>query len=151
MKKSILILAAFTLITGIITSCNTNTPAQKVENAQDAATEANKDLEKANEEYLADMKNYRKQMAEKIEANDQKIAEFKASIENEKEEAKAGYKEKIAALEQKNSDMKMKMDNYKEEGKDKWEVFKVEFNNDMDNLGKAFKDLTVKNVEEPQN
>ena len=45
----------------------------------------------------------------------------------------------------------MKMDNYKEEGKEKWEVFKVEFNNDMDNLGKTFKDLTVKNVEEPEN
>lgn len=151
MKKSILILAAFTLITGAITSCNTNTPAQQVENAQDAATEANKDLEKANQEYLADMKNYRRQMEDKIAANGQSIAEFKARIENEKEEAKAGYKEKIAALEQKNSDMKMKMDNYKEEGKEKWEVFKTEFNTDMDNLGKAFKDLTVKNVEEPEN
>ena len=150
MKKSILLLAAFTFITGVIlTSCNT--PAQKAENAQKDVIEAKKDVEKANQEYLADMKNYRKQMADKIAANGQSIADFNASIESEKEEAKAGYKEKIAALEQKNSDMKMKMDNYKEEGKEKWEVFKVEFNNDMDNLGKAFKDLTVKNVEEPGN
>jgi len=150
MKKSILLLAAFTFITGaILTSCNT--PAQKAENAQDDVIEANKEVEKVNQEYLADMKNYRKQMADKIEANDQSIAEFKASIENEKAEAKAGYTEKIAVLEKKNSDMKMKMDNYKEEGKEKWEVFKVEFNNDMDNLGKTFKDLTVKNVEEPEN
>jgi hypothetical protein len=44
--------------------------------------------------------------------------------------------------------MKMKMDNYKEEGKDKWEIFKTEFSHDMDALGKSFKDLTVKNVEE---
>ncbi len=150
MKKSILLLAAFTMITGaILTSCDT--PAQKAENAQDDVKEAKEDLEKANQEYLADMKNYRKQMADKIEANDQSIAEFKASIENEKEEAKAGYQEEIAALEQKNSDLKMKMDGYKGEGKDKWETFKAEFNSDMDNFGKAFKDLTVKNVEVPQN
>ncbi len=42
--------------------------------------------------------------------------------------------------------MKKKMENYKEEGKDKWEIFKAEFSHDMDELGKAFKDLTVKNV-----
>ena len=28
----------------------------------------------------------------------------------------------------------------------KWEKFKVEYNHDMDELGKAFKDLTVKNT-----
>ena len=49
-------------------------------------------------------------------------------------------------LEVKNSDMRMRMDNYKEDGKDNWETFKTEFSHDMDELGKAFKDLTVKNV-----
>ena len=38
------------------------------------------------------------------------------------------------------------MDDYKVEGKDKWEKFKTEFSHDMDELGKGFKDLTVKNI-----
>ena len=143
MKKSILILAAFTLMTGaIMTSCNT--PTQKAENAQDKVTEANQDLDKANQEYLVDIENFRKETADKIAANNQSIAEFKARIENEKMEAKADYKNIITELEQKNSDMKMKLDDYKTEGKEKWEIFKTEFSHDMDELGKAFNDLTTK-------
>ena len=38
------------------------------------------------------------------------------------------------------------MDDYKETGKENWLIFKMEFNRDMDELGQAFKDLTVKNV-----
>ncbi len=144
MKKSIFVLTASALISaGILTSCNTS--AEKVENAQDNVTEATLDLKKANEEYLQDIENYRKETAAKIAANDQSIAEFNARVENEKNEAKADYKKKIAELEQKNSDIKKKMEEYKAEGKEKWELFKTEFSRDMDELGKAFKDLTVKN------
>ncbi len=145
MKKSILALAASTLIaSAILTGCST--PSQKVENAQNDVTAANKDLDQANKEYLADIEKYRKETADKIAANDRSIAEFKARIENKKRDAQADYKKRIAGLEQKNSDMKKKMDDYKAEGKDKWEKFKTELKHDMDELGEAFKDLTVKNV-----
>ena len=53
---------------------------------------------------------------------------------------------KIDELEQKNSELKKRLDDYKADGKEKWEKFKAEFSHDMDELGKAFKDLTVKNV-----
>ena len=145
MKKSILILAISALITGaFLTSCNS--PSKRVENAEDKVKEANQDLNKANEEYLADIESYRKEAADKIAANNRSIAEFNARIESEKKDAKADYKKRIAALEQKNSDMKKKMDDYKAEGKDKWKAFKIEFSHDLDEIGKAFKDLTVKNV-----
>lgn len=150
MKKSILTLAAAVLIAGaIVTSCNT--PAQKVENAKDNVTEAQEVLDKANQEYLqeylADIESYRKEAAEKIAANDRSIAEFNARIENEKKEAQANYRKRIADLEQKNSDMKKKMDDYKAEGKEKWDKFKEEFSRDMEEVGKAFKDFAVKNVQ----
>jgi len=38
------------------------------------------------------------------------------------------------------------MDDYKQDGKENWEKFKAEFNHDMDELGKAFKDLTINNI-----
>ncbi|MBA3704367.1 MAG: peptidase M23, partial [Bacteroidetes bacterium] len=132
-------------ITGaVFTSCSS--PEKKVENAETGVLEANQDLDQANAEYLADVETYRKETAEKIAANNQSIAEFNARIENEKKEAKADYKKKIAELEQKNTDMQKRMDDYKVDGKDKWETFKAEFSHDMDQLGDAFKGLTVKNV-----
>ena len=42
--------------------------------------------------------------------------------------------------------MKKRLEDYKADSKDKWESFKTEFNHDMDELGSAFKDLTVKNT-----
>ena len=144
MKKSILTIAAFACLAGgILTGCSTS--AEKVENAKEDVAVANKDLNKANEEYLADLENYRKEAAAKIAANNKSIAEFNARIENKKEVAEADYKKKVAELEQKNTDIKKRLDDYKADGKTNWEAFKLEFSRDMEELGKAFKDLTVKN------
>jgi hypothetical protein len=47
-------------------------------------------------------------------------------------------------LEKQNSDLKMRLENYKEEGKEKWEIFKTKFTHDMEVMGDALKNLTVK-------
>jgi hypothetical protein len=142
MKKTFLALAACSFI--IMSGCNT--PAQKLENAQNNVDAANQDLDEANQEYLADVEKYRKETADRIAENERSINEFNARVESDKQEAKEDYRKKIMALEQKNSDMKKKMDDYKIEGKEGWEKFKTEFSHDMDEVGQAFKDLTVKNV-----
>jgi hypothetical protein len=145
MKKTILLQIASILIFGaILTGCYSS--AEKVENAQNNVAAANDDLNKANQEYLADVENYKIEATAKIEANNKSIAEFKERMKNKKQDAKDDYKKRIAVLEQRNSDLKFRIDNYKAEGKDKWEQFKEEFSRDMENLGQAFKDITVKNV-----
>jgi hypothetical protein len=40
----------------------------------------------------------------------------------------------------------MKLADYQDDGQSEWISFKNEFNHDMDELGKAFKDLTVQNL-----
>ena len=82
-----------------------------------------------------------------IAANDQIIADLKATIQHDKKAAKADYKSKVSALEQKNAEMKKKMKDYRQDGKDKWQAFKTEFTHDMDELGKAFKDLHASSLE----
>jgi len=145
MKKIILTHTALAFMIGaLLTGCST--PEEKVEKAEVNVTDANKDLNKAQDGYLADVENCRQETANKIATNDKSIAEFKARIEHKKKNAKADYQKKLAELEQKNNDMKKKMDDYKAEGKENWEKFKTEFNHDMNELGKAFKDLTVKNT-----
>jgi predicted nucleic acid-binding Zn-ribbon protein len=145
MKKTILLQIASILIFGVIlTGCYSS--AEKVENAQNKVSDANDDLNKANQEYLADVENYKIEVTAKIEANNKSIAELKERMKNKKQDTKNDYKKRIAVLEQRNSDLKYRIDNYKAEGKDKWEQFKEEFNRDMENLGQAFKDITVDNV-----
>lgn len=142
MKKTIFILAITAFMAGtIFTSCQSS--AKKVANAQDDVIKANEELNKANQEYLEDIKSYRKITAENIVANENNIAEFKARIEKDKKTAKSDYQKKIALLEQKNSDMKKKMDDYTDQGKENWEIFKAEFNNEMDEMAKALKDMQL--------
>jgi septal ring factor EnvC (AmiA/AmiB activator) len=143
MTNLILSLCASTLMMSAILISGCSTPAEKVENAQKDVTQANIDLDKANQAYEADIANYRAETDNKITANNKSIAEFNARIELEKQDARAEYRKKIVALEQKNSDMKKKMDDYKMTGKENWEIFKTEFSHDMDELGKAFSGFTT--------
>ena len=145
MKISNLIITFISITTlAFLVSCKS--PAEKVEKAEEEVTEANQNLEKANEEYLNDVEAYRLQTADKIAANEKNIIEFNARIEAKKKDANADYKKKVAELDKKNNDMKKKMADYKASGKENWENFKTEFNHDMDALGQAFKDLSVNNV-----
>jgi hypothetical protein len=73
-----------------------------------------------------------------------KIAEFKARVKTQKEEAKADYEKKVDDLNRKNTDLKMRLDNFKFDSKTKWESFKFELNKDMEELGKAINDLMGK-------
>lgn len=125
------------------TSCNSS--AKKVENAEENVTEAKADLKDAKAEYMQEVENYRIQSAEKYDANVKSIEEFNLKIAKEKSQVKKSYDKQIAELEQKNMEMKKRMDEYRGESKDQWEQFKSEFNRDMDQLGTALSNLTVKN------
>ena len=140
--KNIYIVPALFLAT--LAACNSST--DKVEDAQTNVVEANKELDEANIEYMADMEKYRAETAEKVAANEVIIKDFNARIASRKQDAQVEYKQKIAELELKNTDLKKKIDNYKQDGKENWEKFKIEFNRDMEELGKAFEDLAVQNV-----
>lgn len=126
----------------IVTSCE-STPTEKLVSAQETAKQANTELEKAKVDYLNEIDNYRKDANAKIAANDKSIAEFKARVANEKQDAKAEYKMKIAELDLKNSDMKKQINDYKADTKDKWELFKINFNKSMNDLGDSFKKLAA--------
>lgn len=143
MKKLIFTITTSVMLTGaIFTSCNT--AAEKVDKAEDKSIKADEDFNSAKEEYLADIENFKKETNAKIDANNQLIADFKVKIASSKKDAQVYYQEQIAILEQKNIAMKQKMDTYQETGKDNWETFKTEFNKDMNDLGEAFKNFTVK-------
>lgn len=139
--KNPIIRMALILCTSAIVFAGCSTSAEKVENAQEAVTDANKDLDKANAEYMADIKNYRELTALQIERNNLEIAKFKLRVEGEKKETRAEYYRDIAALEEKNNAYKKKLDMYQSDNKTNWEIFKSEFSHDMNELGTAINGL----------
>lgn len=146
MKKLITTIPLVVLVFMIaLTSCNNNSSA-KLDQAEAAAAEAEKNLVIAEKEYLAEMETYRTESGSQISSNQRTIEDLKIKIAESKEDVKTEYKETIEQLEQKNAKMKEKLATYKADGKEKWGDFKTEFNHDMDELGKALKDLTVNNT-----
>lgn len=145
MKKSILKIALTTMIAGtFITSCNSST--EKVEDAAVKVDVATQDLKNAQDDFNSEYTKFKIESEQRMVDNEKQIAELKAHKEKLKKEAKADYDKAIADLELKNSTLRFKLNEYKEDGKDKWESFKREFNHDMDELGKALKDLTQNNT-----
>jgi len=144
--RNIVTSIAVSISVSFFASCST--PSEKVNKAENDVTKANQELENANKEYEADVAKYKLETDEKIAANQKSILEFNARIANEKAATKAAYQKKLAELEQKENDLKKKMHDYKMEGKENWIIFKTEFNRDMEELGKALNDLTVKNTGE---
>ena len=80
----------------------------------------------------------------KIKDIETRIAELKVQMDKKGTALDEIYAKRIDTLEQKIKDLKKKMENF-DNGQSDWESFKREFNHDMDELGQAFKDLTVNN------
>lgn len=153
MKKVILTLAVATaFLTGaILTGCQS--PAQKEAAARDDLQQAKKDLKEvqndanAEAQKLANEKDwvtFRSDADITIRNNDIRIAELRVKLKKDGTMLDPMYEKKIVTLEQQNRDLKNRIDYYEKNQSD-WETFKREFNHDMDELGKALKDLTVDN------
>ena len=137
--------------TALFTGCASN--ADKEEAAAENVTEAKEELRDVKNEAAADAEAiataeewqaFRAEAEAKIKDNDTRIAELKQKMKKSGKTMDSIYEKKIENLEAKNRDLKLKLDNY-EKTQTNWESFKTEFNHDMDEFGKAFKDLTVDN------
>jgi len=142
MKKIIFTIAIMvSMVFSMFIGCQSS--SKKIDNAQENVVKANEELYQALKDSI---QQFRTVTQAKLIANEKQLAEYKVKIANEKKANKIKYETELAKMVKKNNELKVKLENYNEEGDEKWESFKTEFNRDMDELGKAFKDLTVKNV-----
>lgn len=153
MRKPIfnLIIAA-TLMAGFtLTGCQT--PEQKADAAETNVEDAQKELAEAKEDKMTADKNavdaaewqkFRMDTEAKIKANEIRIVELREKKKTSGQKLDVVYTQRIDTLEQRNIGMRTWMNDYENSNTD-WALFKREFNHDMDELGKALKDLTVDN------
>jgi chromosome segregation ATPase len=128
----------------MLMSCSS--PAKRVDKANENLSEAKEDYDQAQKDSAADYELFKKESEERIESNEKMIAAYKERIALNKEKFKAEDQKLIDELELKNIHMRKKIEEFKNHGKDEWVSFKSEFRHDMDELGKAIKDLSVKNT-----
>ena len=87
---------------------------------------------------------FKSEFEAKIQDNEIRIVDLKEKMKKSGKAMGEVFSQKIETLEQKNKDLRVRIANFDQAQTD-WESFKREFNYDMDELGKALKDLTVDN------
>lgn len=152
MKKIIFILAIMTVIVGTtLVSCKSTTKEEiasqeKVDDAEQNLADAKDSLVVARKAATAEeWQTFKNQTDSVIRYNEAQIADLKLKMQKTGKSVDANYQKNIDILEQKNKNLKAKIDTYKNDANSDWQSFKREFNHDMDEIGKAFKDLTVDN------
>jgi hypothetical protein len=132
MKKSMLLLSSFTAINGLsLISCQT----LKSENENNTAlvfVETHKlpgvDMQIPENDELI----FRHKMNKRIDASSQSLATLRTKIKEEKK-GNADISTTIFELELANGYMKLKLEKYQQHEKGDWEVFKRQFNKEMNN------------------
>ncbi|MDI1354171.1 MAG: hypothetical protein PSX36_04605 [bacterium] len=132
----------------VLSGCSSGTQAktEKVESATTELNKANKELQDARVDSVNAHRKYKVELEIKLRENDQKIAELKNKLKEENKDLRANYQKQVDALDKKNSDLKDRVAQYQEESAEKWETFKMEFNQEMDDLGKSISKTAQKNM-----
>lgn len=141
MKKAIYFLVVTLIAIGIyFISCKSS--PERIDNE---IAESRQDSD-SRVDYNEDINNFKKDINDRIDANEKRIKELRENLREEKKEVRKEYEEKIENLEQKNTALKKRINEYREDGiGDRWESFKQEFNHDMDELGNAIDNLVIDN------
>ncbi len=137
-----------TIVSIALTSCN-NSPKAKEEDlkeAKDEVVDAKADLADSKLDSIADFNKYKESIEKKLVENDKVIADLKANNQYDDKSTRALFLKQLNKLELKNADLKSKIENYKQGPEQKWELFKVDYNKDMDDLGKSISNMAQRNM-----
>ena len=151
MKNIIIALTVITMLAAVTVFTQCQSSDQKVDSAKAKVQDAQKDLKDVQKDADAqnaaeaeEWKIFKSETEAKIRENEARIVELSDKKNTLGKKLALNYADKMEALKQKNKDMQSRIDTYDKRQSD-WATFKREFNHDMDELGQAFKDLTVDN------
>jgi hypothetical protein len=151
MKTSILKLA---FISGLfcitLMSCN-NSPAAKEKELNEATEDlvnAKADLDQAEYDSIKDFKEYKDSILLKLEANEKVITDLNLKINKKTASERRVDQIEIERLEKRHEVLKQKIENYKPGLEQQWDLFKVDFNKELDDLGKSLSRMSERNMQQ---
>lgn len=137
MKNKYFILTVILIIAGILfTGCDSSG-----DGARDDVKQANQDMIDAQTQFEKEWQQFKSDAEIRINSNEQKIADFKAAMKTTTAKFKAKYENEVLTLEQNNIELRKKLNEYKYEGKNNWEVFKRDFNREVDTVVNSLNDI----------
>lgn len=130
-----------------MTSCN-NSPTAKEEDVKEATQDlidAEADLDQAEYDSISDFNTFKESIQLKLVENQKVIDDLKLKITSKGKVERDIDEVEINKLEKRNTDLRLKIENYEQGPSQKWELFKVDFNNELDDLGKSISEMADRN------
>lgn len=130
-----------------MTSCN-NSPTAKeadVKEATEDLIDAEADLDQAEFDSINDFNTFKESIQIKLAENQSVINDLKSKISSKGKVNRDIDEVEINKLEKRNTELKLKIENYEQGPEQKWALFKVDFNNELDDLGKSISNMADRN------
>jgi phage regulator Rha-like protein len=151
MKRSILKRSFITgLFCIILMSCN-NSPAAKEKDLNEAVEDlvnTKEELDQAEYDSIKDFKEYKDSILLKLEANEKVITDLKLKINLKSLSERKVDQVEIDRLEKRHEALKVKIENYTPGLEQQWELFKVDFIKELDELGKSLSKISERNMQQ---
>jgi hypothetical protein len=146
--RIILNLLLAVLVSISISSCNKSPKAKEAElnEAKQEVENAEVDLDEAKTDSVYAFNKYKSSIQIKLVEIEKVITDLKAKIEDKDRKTQTLYYRQLENLQIKNTELKLKIENYKQGPTQKWELFKVDFNNELDDLGKSISTIANNNM-----
>jgi predicted RNase H-like nuclease (RuvC/YqgF family) len=149
MKTPILYHLVLASIVGFtLTSCNKSPKAKEADlkEAKQEVITAREDMNEATRDSIADFNKYKSSIETKLVENEKVISDLKAKINDKDRKNQTLYYKQLEKLQLRNTELRLKIENYKQGPTQKWELFKVDFNKDLDELGKSISNTANNNM-----
>lgn len=146
--RIILNLLLAVLVSISVSSCNKSPKAKEADlnDAKQEVEKAKEDLDEAKIDSVVAFNKYKSSIQIKLVENEKVITDLKAKIGDKDRKTQTLYYKQLENLQIKNTELKLKIENYKQGPTQKWELFKVDFNNELDNLGKSISNTANNNM-----
>lgn len=123
----------------IFTSCES--PAKKVEDAQENLVVAQNNLEKAKMDSISAHERAKADYLVRLQDNEKQMADYKLKIAKESKTDRERDEQRLNQLQVRNEQMKTTVNNYEAVTLDGWEIFKAEFNRQREEFNKGMTEL----------
>ncbi|MEI6060810.1 MAG: hypothetical protein WCR72_08880 [Bacteroidota bacterium] len=135
------------MVSASVTSCNFSTEqkAETLEKAKANVVAASEDLDIARLD-SAEYAVYRIESEKKLRENELLIADMKDKMKSERKESWVKYEKQLDSLDMQNSRLRINVLTYRAESRVKWDLFKANFNRDLDALGKFISQMAERNM-----
>lgn len=115
------------------------------QNPDNKSVKAKENIPVTQKNAVSEFQKFRKESEIKIKNYDNRLGDLKVWFYQNKIKNKEAYQDNLNLLEQKNDNLNVKLAEYNVQEQNKLVSFKLEFNHDLDEIGKSLKDFVIKN------